>query len=50
MRTLFVVLAVDSGVDDFLLGRSFLRAYNVLVDLNNRKVLIQDPLTPKVHK
>ena len=49
LKTTFVVLAGDSGVDDFLLGRNFLRAYNVLVDLNNRKILIRDPLAHKVH-
>ena len=47
MKTTFVVLVGDSGVDNFLLGRSFLRAYNVLVDMNNRKSLIRDPLAPK---
>ena len=39
LKTTFVVLA----------GASFLRAYNVLVDLNNRKILNRVPLTPKVH-
>ena len=49
LKTTFVVLAGDSGVDDVLLGRNFPRAYNVLVDLNNRKILIRDPMAPKVH-
>ena len=43
-----MVLAGDSGKDDFLLGRNFLRACNVLVDLNKSKIVIRDPLTPKV--
>ena len=33
LQTTFIVLTSDSGVDDFLLGRNFLRAYNVLKTL-----------------
>ena len=50
LQATFVVLASDCGVDDFLLGRNFLRKYNVLVDLTARKIVIRNPLTPKLYK
>ena len=33
LQTTFIVLTDDAGGDDFLLGRNFLRAYKVLIDL-----------------
>ena len=48
LKTNFVVIAI--GSEDFLLGRNFLRTYNVLVDLAAMKVTIRDPETPRIFK
>ena len=45
-----MVLASDCGVNDFLLGQNVLRKYNVLVDLTARKIVIRNPLTPKLYQ
>ena len=34
------------GVEDFLLGRNFLRAYQVLVDLTAMRVIVRAPSEP----
>ena len=47
LKTNFVVIADHIGSEDFLLGRNFLRTYNVLVDLTVMKVTIRDPKTPR---
>ena len=47
LKTNFVVIADHIGSEDFLLGRSFLRTYNVLVDLTAMKVTIRDPKMPR---
>ena len=39
----FVIASDNSGIDGFLLGRNFLRAYNVLVDMCDMKIKIRDP-------
>ena len=43
LRTNFVVIADHIGSEDFLLGRNFMRTYNVLVDLTAMKATIPDP-------
>ena len=50
LKTNFVILADQIGSEDFLLGRNFLRTYNVLVDLTAMKVTIRDPKTPRIFK
>ena len=50
LKTNFVVIADHIGSEDFLLGRNFLRTYNVLVDLTALKVTIRDPKTPRIFK
>ena len=50
LKTNFVVIADHIGSEDFLLGRNFLRTYNVLVDLTAMKVTIRDPKTPRIFK
>ena len=54
LKTNFIVIADHIGAGDFLLGRNFLRTYNVLVDLTAMRVTIRDPKTPRhfkpVHK
>ena len=47
--TNFVVLDDAHGLDDFLLGRKFLRAYNVLVDLTAMKIVVRAPAKPVWH-
>ena len=42
----FVVVDVAMGVEDFLLGRNFLRAYQVLVDLTSMKIVVRAPVKP----
>ena len=37
------------GVDDFLLGRNFLRAYHVLVDVTSMKMVVRAPVQPVWH-
>ena len=50
LKTNFVVIADHIGSEDFLLGRNFLRTYNVLVDLAAMKVTIRNPKTPRIFK
>ena len=50
LKTNFVVIADHIGSEDFLLGRNFLRTYNVLVDLTAMNVIIRDPKTPRIFK
>ena len=50
LKTNFVVIADHIGSEDFLLGRNFLRTYNVLVDLTAMKVTIRDPKAPRLFK
>ena len=50
LKTNFVVIADNIGSEDFLLGRNFLRTYNVLVALTAMKVTIRDPKTPRIFK
>ena len=50
LKTNFVVIADHIGSGDFLLGRNFLRTYNVLVDLTAMKVTIRDPKAPRLFK
>ena len=49
-KTNFIVKADHLGAEDFLLGRNFLRTYNVLVDLTAMRVTIRDPKTPRHFK
>ena len=50
LKTNFVVIADHIGSEDFLLGRKFLRTYNVLGDLAAIPVTIRDPKTPRIFK
>ena len=43
LETNFVVVDDAHGLEDFLLGRKFLRAYNVLVDLTAMKIVGRAP-------
>ena len=47
--TIFVVVDDAHGLEDFLLGRNFLRAFNVLVDLTAMKIVVQAPAKPVWH-
>ena len=47
LSTNFIVIADHLGAEDFLLGRNFLRTYNVLVDLTALRVTIRDPKTTR---
>ena len=47
LKTKFIVIADHLGAEDFLLGRKFLRTYNVLVDLTAMRVTIRDPKAPR---
>ena len=46
METNFVVVDDAMEVEDFLLGRNFLRAYRVLVDLTDLKIVVRAPGKP----
>ena len=46
LETNFVVVDGTLGVEDFLLGRNFLRTYQVLVDLTAKKVVVCAPSRP----
>ena len=46
LETNFVVVDDAMGVKDFLLGRNFLRAYQVPVDLTAMKIIIRAPSEP----
>ena len=47
--TNFVVVDDSMGAEDFLLGRNFLRAYQVLVDLTSMKIVVRAPVKPVWH-
>ena len=49
LETNFVVVDDAMGVEDFLLGRNFLRSYQVLVDLTSMKILVRAPVKPVWH-
>ena len=49
LETKFVVVDDAMGVEDFLLGRNFLRAYQVLVDLTSMKMVVRVPVQPMWH-
>ena len=49
LETNFVVVDDAHGLEDFLLGRNFLRAYNVLVDLTSMKIVVRAPAKPVWH-
>ena len=49
LETNFVVVDDAQGLEDFLLGRNFLRAYNVLVDLTAMKIVVRAPAKPVWH-
>ena len=42
----FVVVDDSQGLEDFLLGRNFLIANNVLVDLTAMKIVVRAPVKP----
>ena len=46
LETNFVVVDDAMGVEDFLLGRNFLRSYQVLVDLTSMKIVVRAPVNP----
>ena len=50
LKTKFIVIADHLGAEDFLLGRNFLRTYNVLVDVTAMRVTIRDPNFPRHFK
>ena len=50
LKTNFVVIIDHISSESFLLGRNFLRTYNVLVDLTAVKVTIRNPITPRTFK
>ena len=49
LETNFVAVDDALGLENFLLGRSFLRAYNVLVDLTSIKIVARAPAKPVWH-
>ena len=49
LETNFVVVDDAMGVEDFLLGRNFLRSYQVLVDLTSKKIVVRAPVKPVWH-
>ena len=49
LETNFVVVDDAMGVEDCLLGRNFLRAYQVLVDLASIKIVVRAPVKPVWH-
>ena len=50
LKTNFIVISDHLGAEDILLGRNFLRTYNVLVDLTAMTVTIRDPKAPRHFK
>ena len=48
-ETNFVVVDDALGVEDFLLGRNFLRTYQVLVNLTSMKIVVRAPVKPVWH-
>ena len=49
LQTNFVVVDDAMGVEDFLLGRNFLRTYQVLVDLTAMRIVVRAPAKPLRH-
>ena len=49
LETNFVVVDDAMGVEDFLLGRNFLRAYQMLVDFLSMKIVVRVPVRPVWH-
>ena len=49
LETNFVVVDDAMGLEDFLLGRNFLRSYQVLVDLTSMKIVVRAPVKPVWH-
>ena len=49
LETNFVVVDDAMGVEDFLLGRNYLRAYQVCVELTAMKVVVRAPTRPVWH-
>ena len=49
LETNFVVVDDAHGLEDFLLGRTFLRAYNALVDMTAMKLVVRAPAKPVWH-
>ena len=49
LETNFVVVDDAMGVEDCLLGRNFLRSYQVLVDLTSLKIVVRAPVKPVWH-
>ena len=49
LETNFVVVDDANGLEDFLLGRNFLRANNVIVDLTAMKIVVRAPAKPVWH-
>ena len=49
LETNFVVVDDEKGVEDFLLGRNFLRSCQVLVDLTSMKIVLRAPVKPVWH-
>ena len=49
LETNFVVVDDAMGVEDFLLGRNFLRSYQVLVDLTSMKIVVRAPVKSVWH-
>ena len=49
LGTNFVVVDDAMGVEDFLLGRNFLRSYQVLVDLTAMRIVVRAPVKPVWH-
>ena len=46
LETNFVVMDDAMDVEDFLMGRNFLRAYQVLVDLTSMNIVVRAPVKP----
>ena len=49
LETNFVVVDDAMGAEDFLLGRNFLRSYQVLVDITSMKIVVRAPVKPVWH-
>ena len=50
LETNLVVVDDAMGVEDFLLGRNFLRSYQVLVVLTSMKIVVRAPVKPVRHR
>ena len=49
LETIFVVVYDAHGLEDFLMGRNFLGAFNVLVDMTSTKIVVRAPAKPGWH-